>query len=75
MRLQELKDKWGTWMAIANELKMSQNGVTYWRKRGYIPYPAQLVIEKKTKGLFKASMDDAKPYEQSTDSEIDTKGD
>lgn len=61
MKPQELYDKYGTWMSVANELKMSQSGVTYWRKRGYIPYPAQLVIEKKTKGLFKASMDDAIP--------------
>jgi hypothetical protein len=59
MRLQELKDKWGTWMAVANELKMSQSGVTYWRKRGYIPYSSQLLIEKKTKGLFKAREEDA----------------
>lgn len=75
MRLQELKEKWGTWMAIAIELKMSQTGVTYWRKRGYIPFPAQLVIEKKTKGMFKATMEDAKPDERTTDKEVNTKGD
>lgn len=55
MLLQELYDKFGTWMAVANELKMSQSGVTYWRKRGYIPYSSQLMIEVKTKGLFKAN--------------------
>ena len=58
MTLQELKDKWGTWMAVANELKMSQSGVTYWRKRGSIPYDSQLVIQDKTKGLFKARRED-----------------
>lgn len=58
MTLQELKDKWGTWMAVANELKMSQSGVTYWRKRGSIPYDSQLVIQDKTKGLFKAKRED-----------------
>lgn len=58
MTLQELKDKWGTWMAVANELKMSQSGVTYWRKRGSIPYDSQLVIQDKTKGAFKAKRED-----------------
>ena len=60
MRLEELKEKWGTWTGVAVELKISQSGVTYWRKRGYIPYPAQLVIERKTKGMFKADLDDAR---------------
>lgn len=58
MTLQELKDKWGTWMAVANELKMSQSGVTYWRKRGSIPYSTQLLIQDKTKGAFKARRED-----------------
>jgi len=58
MTLQDLKDKWKTWMAVANELKMSQSGVTYWRKRGSIPYNSQLIIQDKTEGLFKASKDD-----------------
>lgn len=65
MTLQELKDKWGTWMAVANELKMSQSGVTYWRKRGSIPYDSQLVIQDKTKGMFKAKReDDIKPTKE-----------
>jgi len=58
MTLQELYDKWGTWMAVANELKMSQSGVTYWRKRGSIPYGSQLIIQDKTKHLFKAKKED-----------------
>ncbi len=64
MRIQDLYDKWGTWMAVANELKMSQSGVSYWRKIGYIPFPAQLVIEKKTKGALKADEKHAKPLEE-----------
>ncbi len=49
-------------MAVANELKISQSGVTYWRKRGSIPYDSQLVIQDKTKGAFKARReDDIKP--------------
>jgi hypothetical protein len=58
MTLKELKDKWGTWMAVAIELKMSQSGITYWRKRGSIPYGSQLVIQDKTKGTFKAKRED-----------------
>lgn len=58
MTLDELKDKWGTWMAVANELKMSPSGLTYWRKRGSIPYESQLVIQDKTDGLFKARKED-----------------
>lgn len=58
MTLQELKDKWGTWMAVAIELKMSQSGITYWRKRGSIPYDSQLVIQDKTKGAFRAKKED-----------------
>ena len=58
MTLQELKEKWGTWMAVAIELKMSQSGITYWRKRGSIPYDSQLVIQDKTKGTFKAKRED-----------------
>lgn len=61
MKLQDLYNKYGTWMSVANELKMSQSGVTYWRRRGAIPYPSQLVIEKKTNGALKASLEDSKP--------------
>lgn len=61
MTVEELYKHYGTWTAVAIELKIATTGVTYWRKRGYIPYPAQLVIEKKTKGLFKARKEDAAP--------------
>lgn len=58
MTLDEMKDKWGTWMAVSLELKVSQSAVTYWRKRGSIPYTTQLLIQDKTKGLFKARKED-----------------
>jgi hypothetical protein len=61
MRIEDLYDKYGSWSAVAQELKKTPSAINYWRKRGYIPYPAQLVIEKRTKGLFKASLDDAVP--------------
>ena len=58
MTLDELYEKWGTWMAVANELKMSQSGITYWRKRGSIPYHSQLVIQDKTHNALKARRED-----------------
>ncbi len=61
MRIEELYSHYGTWTAVAHALELGMNSHQYWRKRGYIPYPTQLVIEKKTKGLFRASEEDAKP--------------
>lgn len=61
MRIEELKEYYGTWTNLAHKLEIGMNSHQYWRRVGYIPYPTQLVIEKKTKGKFKASMDDASP--------------
>lgn len=58
MTLDELKNHWKTWLSVSLELKVSQSAVTYWRKRGSIPYNTQLVIQDKTKGLFKARKED-----------------
>lgn len=63
MRIKELYEHFGTWTALARALDQGMNSHQYWRKIGYIPYPAQLVIEKKTKGKFKASEEDCKPLE------------
>ena len=59
MRLEELKEHYVTWRAMSEALGIGQNQYQYWRKRGYICYSRQLVIEKKTKGLFKASVEDS----------------
>lgn len=61
MTLEELYEKWGTWMSVAIELKVSQSAVTYWRKRGSIPYGTQLLIQDKTKGALKARKEDDIP--------------
>lgn len=61
MRIEELKEFYKTWTNLAHALEIGMNSHQYWRKVGYIPYPTQLVIEKKTKGKFKASLDDAVP--------------
>ena len=61
MRLEELKEYYKTYAAITRLAGMGMNNHQYWKKIGYIPYPTQLVIEKKTKGKFKANLDDALP--------------
>jgi len=61
MKLEELKEHYKTWSNMVYQLHLGTNTHQYWRRRGYIPYPTQLVIEKKTEGLFKASLDDALP--------------
>ena len=61
MRIEQLKEHYVTWTALCHGLGIAMNAHQYWRKRGYIPYPTQLVIQERTKGLFKASRDDAKP--------------
>jgi len=61
MRIEELKKHYKTWTNLAHKLEIGMNNHQYWRKIGYIPYPAQCVIQEKTNGLFKASMDDANP--------------
>jgi hypothetical protein len=61
MRIEELKEHYKTWTKLAKALDVGMNSHQYWRKVGYIPYPTQCVIQEKTKGLFKASLDDAEP--------------
>lgn len=58
MTLEELKDKWRTWVNVCIKLEISQSSTTYWRKRGSIPYSSQLMIQDKTKGALKAKKED-----------------
>lgn len=58
MKIEDLKKEFVTWLAVANELKISQSGVSYWRRRGSIPYRTQLLIQDKTEGRFKALKED-----------------
>lgn len=55
MLLIELYEHYGTWNHLSRELNLGINTYQIWRKQGYIPFKAQLVIEYKTNGLFKAS--------------------
>ncbi len=61
MLMKELHDHYGTWTKLCIELGLGMSAHQYWRKKGYIPYTAQLIIEKKTNGLFKAELEHARP--------------
>ena len=61
MKLEDLREHYGTNRRISIGLGMAPSGVAYWSKRGYIPYPAQLIIQEKTNGLFKACIEHARP--------------
>ena len=58
MTLQELQDRFGTWLNVALELKISTSGPYYWRKRGSIPMDAQRTIQLKTNNALIAREED-----------------
>ena len=60
MKIDELKNYYKTWSNICREFGMGLNATQYWRKIGYIPYRTQLLIEKQSKGKFKANTEHAK---------------
>ena len=64
MRIEQLKKHYGTWTKIAKVLDQGLNSHQYWIRKGFIPLCAQLMIEHKTDGLFKASEEDCKPIKE-----------
>ncbi|CEG60997.1 hypothetical protein [Legionella micdadei] len=65
MLLDELYAYYKSWTALTRDLKFGFNTYQGWRKKGYIPYATQLLIEKKTNGRFKANERHAKPQSDS----------
>jgi hypothetical protein len=61
MKLQELYKYYGTWTNLARALDIGNSTYQVWRKKGFIPLKSQLLIEHKTKGLFKSNEKHAKP--------------
>lgn len=59
--MQELYEHYGSWAEMGRELRLGNSTYQTWKKKGYIPYTTQLVIEKKTGGLFMASEQHGKP--------------
>lgn len=61
MTLQEIYEHYqSNWAFASRELKIGTTTIQKWKKRGYIPIRSQMVLEKRTKGIFKARLQDAK---------------
>ena len=61
MTLNQIYEHYGrNWSKTSRELKIGTTTLQNWVKRGYIPIRSQMVIEARTKGLFKAKLQDAK---------------
>lgn len=53
MLLEEVYRHYGeNWSNVARELSLGFTTTRGWRKKGYIPYETQVLIEKKTNCLF-----------------------
>jgi len=61
MRLDELYRHYGTWTKMIRSLDLGNSTYQLWRKKGFIPFKTQLLIEHKTKGRFKAKESHAIP--------------
>lgn len=60
MLLDELYEHYGTWTQLVRKLCLGNSTYQIWRKQGYIPFKAQLLIENQTNGLFKATEEHGK---------------
>lgn len=63
MTLEELKAHYKTWTRAMRDLDFSPNAYQNWLKAGEIPYHAQLRIQDRTKGKFKADKKAINRYE------------
>lgn len=61
MKIDDVYNYYSTWSNLARALGIGMNSYQYWRRKGYIPYTAQLRIEKESSGKLKARKEDAKP--------------
>ncbi len=60
MLLAELYEHYNkNWVLTARELGFGSNTIYLWRKQGYVSIKSQMVIEKRTNGLFKANLEHA----------------
>lgn len=64
MLLQELHEHYGTYTKLTKDLDLGITTYQNWLRKGYIPYTTQLIIEKKSKGKFKAVVSHAKPQKE-----------
>lgn len=60
MTLDEMYIYYGrNWSKLVRELKIGNTTCRLWRERGNIPIRSQMILEKRTNGLFRASLNDA----------------
>lgn len=64
MLLSDLYEYYGSWTRLVRDLNLGNTTYQVWRKQGYIPFKAQLLIENKTDGFFKACEEHGKPAEK-----------
>lgn len=61
MLLEDVFKYCGSWANVCRILDFGSTTYQKWKQKGYIPYTTQLLIEKKTNGKLRASLDHAKP--------------
>jgi len=61
MLLEELHVYYGSYAEMARKLELGVTTYLGWRKKGYIPWETQLVLEQKTNKRFKANKQHGKP--------------
>ena len=54
MNLQEAKEYFKSYNAMARVLQVTPQAIQHWRKAGYIPYLHQLNLERLTEGALMA---------------------
>lgn len=64
MLLEELHEHYGTWSNMARKLELGITTYLGWKRKGFIPFTTQCVIEKKTNRLFKANLNHTKPLDK-----------
>ena len=64
MTYDEVAKYYGSGYRIADKGGFSRGAPYNWKKQGYIPIETQMLIEKRTGGELKASLDHCKPREE-----------
>lgn len=60
MKLHEIYNYYqNNWSEACRELRLGFSTIYKWQKKGYIPIRSQMILERRTRGLFKARIEDA----------------
>lgn len=66
MLMEELYKYYGSWANMARQLDFGATTYLGWKKKGYIPWKTQCVIEAKTHRKFKAHKGHGNPNKRTT---------